>query len=208
MYIPVHFFCVLARSTEHRPDFNGNSAQSVLSSSFLQHHNPAALQQQQQQHWTHLAHIDDRTAAVQIDLSEISMYHLTTPREHHHHLSPCCFFCILLCVIQRCHCYSCAQHSAPTSAAGREGNMRVWKIRAVRSVLVFVVVISGILSYARLPSAMCGRHFLLGTDHPRCVRRLEYNKNDSFVQASSTAAFVRNILAIVSDCCVSCTADR
>ena len=33
-------------------------------------------------------------------------------------LSPCCFFCVLLCVIQQCHRSSCARHSAPTAEAG------------------------------------------------------------------------------------------
>ena len=58
---PCTFFCVVARSTDHRPDNNSNSPQSVLTSSFLQHHNPAAQQQQQ---WAHLARIDDRTAHI------------------------------------------------------------------------------------------------------------------------------------------------
>ena len=45
--------------------FNNDSAQSVLTSSFLHHHNPAAQQQQQ---WAHLARMDDRTAAIKVDL--------------------------------------------------------------------------------------------------------------------------------------------
>ena len=99
----------------HRPDNKGDNAQSVLTSSFLQHHNPAAQQQQQ---WAHLARIDDRTAAIKVDLSEVSIGHLTTPPPYHHYLSPCCFFCIMLCVVQHCHCSSCAQHCAPTAPTG------------------------------------------------------------------------------------------
>ena len=57
---PCTFFCVAARSTDHRPENNSNSPQSVLTSSFLQHHNPAA----QQQHWAHLARIDDLSAHI------------------------------------------------------------------------------------------------------------------------------------------------
>ena len=66
-----------ARSTDHLPDSYSSNAQSILTSSFLQHHHPAAQQQQQQ--WAHLA----RTAAIKLDLSEISIDHLTTPRPHH-----------------------------------------------------------------------------------------------------------------------------
>ena len=58
---PSTYFCVVARSTDHRPDNNSNSAQSMFTSSFLQHHNPAAQQQQQ---WAHLARMDDRTVAT------------------------------------------------------------------------------------------------------------------------------------------------
>ena len=36
------FLCVGARSTDHLPDSNSSSAQSVLTSSFLQYRNPAA----------------------------------------------------------------------------------------------------------------------------------------------------------------------
>ena len=107
--IPV-FFCVVTWSTDHRSDNQNNSAQSVLTSSILQHHHPA----QQQQQWAHLARMDDRTAGIEI----ISIDHLTMPRPHYHHLFPCCFFCILLCVIKHCHCSSCGQRCAPT-AAGR-----------------------------------------------------------------------------------------
>ena len=58
--------------------------------------------------------------------------------------------------------------------------MRMWKMHAVRPVLVFVVV-SSILTYARVPSAMCDLQVLLGTDYPRCVRRLQYyEKNRSY----------------------------
>ena len=109
------FFCVRAQSTDHRPDINSSSAQSVPTSSFLPHHNPAAQQQQ----WAYLARMDDRTAAIKVELPEISIDHSTTPRPHHRHLSPCCFFCLLLCVIQHYHCSSCAQHRAPTAAVGR-----------------------------------------------------------------------------------------
>ena len=52
-----------------------------------------------------------------VALSEMTAIdHVTTPPPHHH-LSPGCLFCVSLCVIQHCHCSSCSQHSAPTTAA-------------------------------------------------------------------------------------------
>ena len=81
---PCTFLSVVARSIYHRPDNNSNSAQSMITSSFLLHHNPAVRQQQQ---WAHVARMDDRTAAIKVDLSEISIDHLTTPPPHHH-ISP------------------------------------------------------------------------------------------------------------------------
>ena len=87
---------------------------------------------------------------------------------------------ILLCVIQHCHCSSGAQHSVPTAAsAGRVlcacGRSALY---AQYHTVVFIVVVSaiGLRMHAYLPQ--CARHFSLGTDHPRYVRRLEllYNK--------------------------------
>ena len=158
----VHFFCVGTRSTDHRPDNNSSSAQNVLTSSlFLQHHNPAAQQQQQ---WAQLARVDDRTAAIKVDLSQISIDHMTTPRSHHNHFSPCCFFCILLSVIQHCHCSSCAQRSAPTAAAGRV--LCACGRSAQCAQYSFSLLLSSALAYARNFRNVCPA-FLLGTDHRR-----------------------------------------
>ena len=83
--------------------------------------------------------------------------------------------------------------------------MRRWKIRAVRSVLVFVVAI-GIGMH--VPSAMCDRHFLLGTDHRRIVIFVDSSitKTNRWYNSTSivyTAALVQNILIVVgTDCCV------
>ena len=67
---------------------------------------------------------------------------------YHHHLSCCCFFCLLLRVIQHCHCSSCAQRSAPTTAAVSVlcacGRSALYSQHSV----VFVVVIAA-LAYAR-----------------------------------------------------------
>ena len=194
------FFCVGARSTDHLPDNNSSSAQSVRTSSFLQHHNPAAQQQQQ---WAHLARVDGRTAAIKVDLSEISIDHLTTPRPHHHHLSSCCFFCIAVCdptlpLLQLCSA-QCANSSS------RQGTMRMWKIRAIRSALTSVRCCCHRhwpMHVPRMRPAFFARY---RSSPDRYVCLLEYNKSISFVQhigravqASCTAAFVQNILTVVS----------
>ena len=114
--LTVHFFMLVhgARTTAQTTIAAVHRACLQLPTAAPQPCCPAAQQQ-----WAHLARVDDRTAVIKVDSSEISIDYLTTPRPHHHHLSPCCFFCILLCVIQHCHCSSCAQHNEPTAAAGR-----------------------------------------------------------------------------------------
>ena len=70
---PCTTFCVVARSTDHRPDNNRNNPQSVFTFSFLKHHNPAAQHQQQ---WAHLPHIDDGTARVAVCVPTLPLLHL------------------------------------------------------------------------------------------------------------------------------------
>ena len=122
-----------------------------------------------------------------------SYFFTYTPRLAYlyHPFSPCCFFWVFLCVIQQCHCSSCARHSAPTAEAGSilcaygrcalhsqyySSNVcccrRHWPI------------------YAHTYLAVCGRHFLLRADHLWivCIH------NQSVVRASCTAAFVQKYL--------------
>ena len=62
--ISLYTFCVVAQSTDHRPDNHSDGAPSLLTFSFLHYyHNPAAQHQQQ---WAHLARIDDRTTTAHI----------------------------------------------------------------------------------------------------------------------------------------------
>ena len=119
---------------------------------------------------------------------------------------------ILLCVIQHCHCSSGAQHSVPTAAAGRV-------LCACGKSALYAQYYCSVRCccrrhwpmHAYLPQ--CVRHFLLGTDHPRCVSSTRatvqlYNKNKSSVQGSCTAAFAQNILTVATVWRVSCTAYR
>ena len=91
--------------------------------------------------------------------------------------------------------------------------MRMWKIRAVRSVLVFVVDAIGI-GLCTHPSAMCDRHFLLGTD-----RRIDifvdsstnrsYNK--SFVQCKHRVqqrSYKTNLQQLLAAVCPTLLTDR
>ena len=83
--------------------------------------------------------------------------------------------------------------------------MRIWQIRAVLPVIVFVVVISiGLCKYIpQLETGIfCSVPIIPGYI---CVRRVECNK--PLVQASCTAAFVPNIPTVFG-CCVSYNADR
>ena len=124
---------------------------------------------------------------------------------------------ILLCVIQHCHCSSGAQLSVPTATAGRVlracGRSALYAHYYCCSVPCCCCCQRHWPMHAYLPQ--CVRHFLLGTGHPRYVRRLEYNKNKSFVQASCTAAFahtlrvsmivLRILLSVIQHChCSSC----
>ena len=108
----------------------------------------------------------------------------------YHLLSLCCFFCVLLCVIQQCQCSSCARHSAPTAEAG--GILCACGRCALHSQYYSSTVCCCHRYWPMpIPAAVCDRHFLL-TDHPWivCIRRVQYNQ--SVVRASCTAAFVQN----------------
>ena len=139
-------FWVGARTTDHRPDSNSCSAQSVLTSCFLQYHNHAAQQQQQ---WACLARVDDRTAAIKVDLSEISIDHLNTPRSHDHHLSLLLLMHnIAVCDLSLPLLEPCLAQCANSSS--RQGTMCMRRIRAVRPVLLSCsLLLSSALAYAR-----------------------------------------------------------
>ena len=91
--------------------------------------------------------------------------------------------------------------------------MRMWKIRAVRSVLlVFVVVVIGLGLSMHVPPATCDQHFfnVLGTDHPgidicSSSRVQQTVRTRTIIVYSSIRA---KHTYSVNDCCVSYTADR
>ena len=106
---------------------------------------------------------------------------------------------MLLCVIQHCHCSSCAQHSAPTAAAGRvlcaSGNPRC----TLSTTVVFVVVVSCI--------GLCTRTFrnLCGSFSSVPIIR------DMFVDSSTTRtnrSYKTYWQYVVTECSVPYTADR
>ena len=154
---------------------------------------------------------------------------MITPRPHHHHLTPCCFLCILVCAIQHCHCFSCAQHSAPTAAAAgrllcacgtsalyaqyyssssRQATTRMWNIRAVRSVLGFVVVVIGIGICTYLPQCVIGI-FCSGPIIPGSIFSLTRVQRKQIARTSVVYSSVRTEHTYSSsDCCVSYAADR
>ena len=160
----------------------------MLTSSFLQHHNPAAQQQQ----WANLARMDDRTVAIKVGLSETSIDRLTTPPPPP---LPAAFLLHLavcdptLPLFQPCS----AKHA---NSRNRQRAMRMWTTRPVRSVLELVVVIgTGLCTY--LSQCVTGRCFARyrSSPHPY-VRRVQYNKSFVVVQASCTAAFVQKKMSL------------
>ena len=107
-----------------------------------------------------------------------------------HCLSPCWFFCVLLCVIQQCHCSSCALHSALTAevganSRGRQPTVCMPQMRATLSVLQHShLSLSSGLAYAHTCCLLLGMTgFLLSvTDHPLivCIRRVLDNQSVVF----------------------------
>ena len=112
--VPVRWFVFVARSTAHGPDNKIAVQRACLppdsygTTTLL----PSSSSR------GHTLRVWAIVCTMVADLSKTAIDHSTTLPPHHHHLSPCCFFCVLLCVIQLRHCFSCAQHSAPTAAAG------------------------------------------------------------------------------------------
>ena len=121
-------------------------------SCFLQHHNPAAHKQQQ---WAHVALVDDRTAAKKVDLSVISIDHLTnTTTTLSSPLSLLLLHNIAVCDLTLSLLQPCSAQCANRSS--RQSTMRMRKIRAAHSVLVFVVVVIGIGLSTYLPQCVTG----------------------------------------------------
>ena len=88
------------------------------------------------------------------------------------------------CVIQHCHCSSCAQHSAPTAAAGRV--LCACRRCALYSQYWCSLLLSSALAYARTFRNVWPAFFVRYRSSPdRYVRRLEYNKNKSFARKTN-----------------------
>ena len=111
---------------------------------------------------------------------------------YHHYLSPCCFFCrcVLLCVIQQCHCSSCARHSAPTVEVGS-----ILYACTLSTIVMFVVVIGIWPMHIHTYLLLCVTGIFCSIPIPGSwivyIRRVQYNQS---VVASCTAAFVLKYL--------------
>ena len=106
--VPVHLFVCVARSTAHGPDNTAVHRACLPPASYT---TTTLLPSSSRAHtlcvWTIVY-------TMVVDSPETAIDHLITPC---HPSLCCCFFWVLLCVIQHWHCSHCTQHSAPAAAA-------------------------------------------------------------------------------------------
>ena len=134
---------------------------------------------------------------------------------YRHYLSPCCFFCALLCVIQQCHCSSCARHSAPTTEAG--SILSACRRRVLHSeyrVLHSEYYITNVCCRHRhwpthRPAAVCDRHFCSVPIIPGSCAFVKSNTTNRLYEHRVQQSSIRIpiLTAVVTDYCVSYTAD-